>query len=147
MPAPTATTTSADTSDVSVDVSAVLAVGAGIVALLNFYSRPSISIRGMNERLTIRNWHFEIFRWLPIGRCEVRHGSGHSGLAGKTAGRDGDHKRQYRGNPDEQRPELKEDARSSALAEKDLTFYVKRFLVTAPGLIFTKTNSHVTRTR
>ena len=27
-----------------------------------------------------------------------------------------------------QRPGLKEDARSSALAEKDLTFYVSRFL-------------------
>jgi hypothetical protein len=90
----------------------------------------------MNERLTIRNWHFEILRWLPIGRCEVRHGSGHSGLAGKTAGRDGDHKRQYRGNPDNcgnrffspQGRRSKEDARSFALAEKDLTFYVSRFL-------------------
>jgi hypothetical protein len=30
----------------------------------------------MNERLTIRNWHFEIFRWLPIGRCDIGHGSG-----------------------------------------------------------------------
>jgi hypothetical protein len=30
----------------------------------------------MNERLTIRNPHFEIFRWLPIGRCDIGHGSG-----------------------------------------------------------------------
>ena len=42
---------------------------------------------------------------------------------------------------------LKEDARSSALAEKDLAFYVKRFLITAPGLIITRTNSPATRTR
>jgi len=35
----------------------------------------------MNERLTIRNSHFEIFRWLPIGRCDVGHGSD-----GKPAG-------------------------------------------------------------
>ena len=28
---------------------------------------------------------------------------------------------------------LKEDARSSALAEKDLAFYVRRFHLTAPG--------------
>jgi hypothetical protein len=31
---------------------------------------------GMNGRLTIRNSHFEIFRWLPNGRCEVGHDSG-----------------------------------------------------------------------
>jgi hypothetical protein len=78
------------TSDVSVDVSAdvskVLAVGAGIVALLNFFFRSSISIPGMNERLTIRNWQFEIFRWLPIGRCDIGHGSGHSGLVAKRPG-------------------------------------------------------------
>jgi hypothetical protein len=30
----------------------------------------------MNERLTNRNSHSEILRWLPIGRCEVDHGSG-----------------------------------------------------------------------
>src|ERR1043166_7620611 len=81
------------TSDVSVDVSVVLAVGAGIVALLDFFFRSSISIRGMNERLTIRNWHFEIFRWLPIGRCDIGHGSGHS------CGRDGKHERRCQGNP------------------------------------------------
>jgi hypothetical protein len=46
-----------------------------------------------------------------------------------------------------QRPGLKEDARSSTLAEKDLTFYVKRFLVTAPGPILTRTNSPATITR
>src|SRR5438552_17510227 len=80
------------TSDVSVDVSTASAVGAGIVALLNFFFGSSISIQGMNERLTIRNWHFEIFRWLPIGRCEVGHGSD-----GKPAGRDAGDKRQYRG--------------------------------------------------
>ncbi|WP_334479656.1 hypothetical protein [Bradyrhizobium algeriense] len=60
------------------DVSVVLAVGAGIVALLDFFFRSSISIPGMNERLTIRNWHFEIFTWLPIGRCDAGHGSGQS---------------------------------------------------------------------
>jgi len=48
----------------------------------------------MNERLTIRNWHFEIFRWLPIGRCDIGHGS-----EPQRAGRDEDHKRRYRGNP------------------------------------------------
>jgi hypothetical protein len=40
----------------------------------------------MNERLTIRNWQFEIFRWLPIGRCDIGHGSGHSGLVAKRPG-------------------------------------------------------------
>src|SRR4051812_42798706 len=60
------------------DVSAVLAVGAGIVALLlDFYFRSSISIRGMNDGLTNQNSHPEIFRWLPIGRCDFGHGSGH----------------------------------------------------------------------
>jgi hypothetical protein len=34
----------------------------------------------MNERLTIRNWHFEIFTWLPIGRCDAGHGSGQGTL-------------------------------------------------------------------
>ncbi|WP_426526193.1 hypothetical protein [Bradyrhizobium sp. McL0615] len=50
------------------------------------FFRPSISIRGMNERLTIRNWQFEIFRWLPIGRCDIGHGSGRSGLMAKRPG-------------------------------------------------------------
>src|SRR5258705_11059316 len=68
------------TSDDSADVSVVLAVRAGIVALLDFVFRSRISIRGMNERLTIRNWHFEIFRWLPIGRCDIGHGSGQGTL-------------------------------------------------------------------
>jgi hypothetical protein len=40
----------------------------------------------MNERLTIRNWHFEIFRWLPIGRCDVGHGSGHGSRGQKRPG-------------------------------------------------------------
>jgi len=40
----------------------------------------------MNERLTIRNSHFEIFRWLPIGRCDIGHGSGNSGLVAKRPG-------------------------------------------------------------
>src|SRR3954452_25572276 len=62
------------TSDVSVDVSAVLAVGAGIVALLNFYSRPRISTRGMNEQLEIRNCDLEIFTLWRTGRCGVAHG-------------------------------------------------------------------------
>jgi hypothetical protein len=90
----------------------------------------------MNERLTIRNPHFEIFTWLPIGRCDADHGSdrrdpdgkpmgvlktikGNTGAIRTTAG-DGFFSPQARG--------LKEDARSSALAEKDFTFYVKRFL-------------------
>jgi hypothetical protein len=30
----------------------------------------------MNGRLTNRNSHSEIFRWLPIGRCDAGHGSG-----------------------------------------------------------------------
>jgi hypothetical protein len=90
----------------------------------------------MNERLTIRNQHFEISTWLPIGRCDVDHGShgrdpewqtgrsvlktirGSTGAIRTTAG-DGFFSPQARG--------LKEGARSSALAEKDLTFYVKRF--------------------
>ena len=57
------------------DVSAVLAVGAGIVALLNFFFISSISIRGMNERLTIETGISRFLAWLPIGRCEVGHGS------------------------------------------------------------------------
>jgi hypothetical protein len=90
----------------------------------------------MNERLTIRNQHFEISTWLPIGRCDAGHGSsvgtvrmanrpgvlmtitGNTGSIRTTAG-DGFISQQTRG--------LKEGASSSALAEKDLTFYVKRF--------------------
>src|SRR4029077_3048256 len=30
---------------------------------------------GVNEWLMIRNLHSEIFRWLPISRCERWHGS------------------------------------------------------------------------
>jgi hypothetical protein len=86
----------------------------------------------MNERLTIRNSHSEIFRWLPIGRCDVSHGSD-----GKPAGRDAADKRQYRGKrPDHgagavfssQGRGSQEGARSSGLAEKDLTFYLNQFL-------------------
>jgi hypothetical protein len=85
----------------------------------------------MNERLTIRNWQFEIFRWLPIGRCDIGHGSGHSG-AGVMRTIKGD----IGATPDNcgnrffspQARGSQEDARSSALAEKDLTFSVKRFL-------------------
>jgi hypothetical protein len=40
----------------------------------------------MNERLTIRNWHFEIFRWLPIGRCDIDHGSGKALSGAKRPG-------------------------------------------------------------
>jgi hypothetical protein len=40
----------------------------------------------MNERLTIRNWHFEIFRWLPIGRCDIGHGSGQGHPGAKRPG-------------------------------------------------------------
>jgi hypothetical protein len=40
----------------------------------------------MNERLTIRNWHFEIFRWLPIGRCDIGHGSGKALSGAKRPG-------------------------------------------------------------
>ena len=50
------------------------------------FSALSISIRGMNERLTIRNWHFEIFRWLPIGRCDIGHGSGKALRGAKRPG-------------------------------------------------------------
>jgi hypothetical protein len=86
----------------------------------------------MNERLTIRNWHFEIFTWLPIGRCDVGHGSGH----GRWRGAMGNMKGDVGATPDNcgnrffspQARRSKEDARSSALAEKDLTFYVNRFL-------------------
>ena len=63
------------TADAS-NVSAVLVLGADIVALLNFFSESSISMPGVNEWLTIRNSHFDIFKWLPIGRCDVDHGSG-----------------------------------------------------------------------
>src|SRR5258708_8098170 len=41
--------------DVSADVSAVLAVGAGIAGILNFFFRSSISITGTEERVTLRN--------------------------------------------------------------------------------------------
>jgi hypothetical protein len=30
---------------------------------------------GVNEWLTIRNFAREFFKWLPIGRCDIRHGS------------------------------------------------------------------------
>jgi hypothetical protein len=40
----------------------------------------------MNERLTIRNSHSLIFRWLPIGRCEVSHGSGKALRGAKRPG-------------------------------------------------------------
>jgi len=94
----------------------------------------------MNERLMIRNSHFEILTWLPIGRCDVDHGSGRRDPDGKPAGRDEGVMRTIKGNIGAirsiaaegfftpQRRGLKEDARSSALAEKDLTFYAKRFL-------------------
>jgi hypothetical protein len=85
----------------------------------------------MNERLTIRNWHFEIFTWLPIGRCDIGHGSGpqRPGVMRIIKGDIG-------ATPDNcdnrffspQARRSKEDAKSSALAEKDLTFYVNRFL-------------------
>jgi hypothetical protein len=79
----------------------------------------------MNERLTIRNWHFEIFRWLPIGRCDIGHGSGHSRRHGVlrnmkgAAGQPGHCGNRFL-SPQARRS--KEDARSSALAEKDLAF-------------------------
>ena len=56
------------------------------------FSGSSISIPGMNERLTIRNSHFEISRWLPIGRCDADHGSDRRDPDGKPARRDEDHK-------------------------------------------------------
>jgi hypothetical protein len=111
----------------------------------------------MNERLTIRNWQFEIFRWLPIGRCDIGHGSGHSGLVAKRPGV----MRAIKGNIGAEAAEKwncfekiavkqkdsagsppnagasgffssqgrgsKEDARSSGLAEKDLAFCVNPF--------------------
>jgi len=85
----------------------------------------------MNERLTNRNGHFEILLPLPIGRCDIHHGSGDA-----AAGLDEEHERGCRSNPGQLRQTVlspqaqrsKEDARSSALAEKDLTFYVNRFL-------------------
>jgi hypothetical protein len=40
----------------------------------------------MNERLTIRNSQSLIFRWLPIGRCEVGHGSGKALRGAKRPG-------------------------------------------------------------
>jgi hypothetical protein len=52
-----------------------LAVAADIIALLNFYFQIQHFHAGVNEWLTIRNSHSEFFTWLPIGRCEVRHGS------------------------------------------------------------------------
>ena len=65
------------TSDVSADVVSGLGSRGRHNCTSQFlFFRSSISIRGMNERLTIRNSHSLIFRWLPIGRCEVGHGSG-----------------------------------------------------------------------
>src|SRR5260221_11349372 len=49
---------------------------------------------GVNEWLTIRNSHREIFRWLLFSRCDGCHGSGVS----QSSRRDGVHKRQYRGD-------------------------------------------------
>jgi hypothetical protein len=40
----------------------------------------------MNERLTIQNPRAEIVRWLPIGRCEVGHGSGQCAPPAKRPG-------------------------------------------------------------
>ena len=93
----------------------------------------------MNERLTIRYPHFEILIWLPIGRCDVDHGSDRRDPGGKVANLPGVLRtikgtigatRAIAGHGffSSQARGLKEDARSSALAEKDLTFYVKRFL-------------------
>jgi hypothetical protein len=114
----------------------------------------------MNERLTIQIPHAEIVRWLPIGRCEVGHGSGQCTPPAKRPGVMGAIKGNIgaaaakKGSDDEkiaikqkdvaktwgsplnagaqrffssQRREPKEDARSSGLAEKDLTFYANRF--------------------
>jgi hypothetical protein len=114
----------------------------------------------MNERLTIRNWHFEIFRWLPIGRCDIGHGSDKALRGAKRPGvmraikvkigaeraekwnsvennaikqKDSARPRPTPSNAgaggffSSQRRGSQEDARSSGLAEKDLTFCANRF--------------------
>jgi hypothetical protein len=40
------------------------------------FFRSSISIPGMNERLTIQGPHSLILGWLPFGRCDTVYGSG-----------------------------------------------------------------------
>ncbi|WP_324420077.1 hypothetical protein [Bradyrhizobium sp.] len=115
---------------------------------------------GMNERLTVRNPHAEIFRWLPIRRCDLGHGSAQGCSAAKRPGVLGAIKGDIGAAPAKEwngcekiaveqtdgrktwhsarearlegffssrRRGPKEDARSSGLAEKDLTFYANRF--------------------
>jgi hypothetical protein len=48
---------------------------------------------GVNEWLMIRNLDRDFFRWLPICRYEVHHGSGDATGAVRVGG----HKRRYRG--------------------------------------------------
>src|SRR5438105_1616045 len=56
-------------SDVSADVSVVLAVGAGIIALLNFFFQVQHFHTGHERAVNDSKLAFPDF-WLPIGRCD-----------------------------------------------------------------------------
>jgi hypothetical protein len=79
----------------------------------------------MNERLTIRNWQFEIFRWLPIGRCDISHGSAPSGL-GKAARRDAGDKRQYRGSEGGKVEQFWKDCGQTKGWHRNLTYLLRK---------------------
>jgi hypothetical protein len=59
--------------------SATVTLGADICSysfqFLQFLVLGEHLLAGVNEWLTIRNLHREIFRWLLICRCDIRHGS------------------------------------------------------------------------
>jgi hypothetical protein len=50
-------------------------MGADITHSSHFLVLVQQSMPDVNEWLTIRNLGRDFFKWLPIGRCDVRHGS------------------------------------------------------------------------
>jgi hypothetical protein len=48
------------------------------LVLFSFFFSSQHFHAGVNEWLMIRNLRRVFFRWLPIGRCDLRHGSGMS---------------------------------------------------------------------
>jgi hypothetical protein len=73
----------------------------------------------MNERLTIRNWHFEIFRWLPIGRCDIGHGSGQGTLNAPSGAKRPGVVRAIKGNIGAEAAEKWNSVEKVAIKQKD----------------------------
>jgi len=73
----------------------------------------------MNERLTIRNWHFEIFTWLPIGRCDIGHGSGQGPLNAPSGAKRPGVMRAIKGNIGAERAEKRNCFEKIAIEQED----------------------------